>query len=201
MSRSAARVLVALVVVAMAAATGVYFGYGRTGGQTPEGEQQTEVQQEKPGDNGPPEPMHDPGIGLPPGETVAPETPRFCAECFTQFRQTPPTVCTEMPKVAELPDYSALTPVSTEGWLEYHSPNYPFTFLYPPDWKFSVYYNNEYGAPQSYGIERVTGPVSEAIKLVNGIAASQPQDEGDFPTGSGMMDIWYGPTAAMGFEL
>jgi len=93
-------------------------------------------------------------------------------------------------------DFATLKTLATDSWLEYKSPNYDFSFNYPSDWKIQVHYDDVYAGRDASGVisgERVSGPVTESIKLFNQTAASSHVVEGAFPTQSVLLDIVLAP--------
>ena len=138
--------------------------------------------------------------------TGPPATPRPCPECFRQpfLKPSPAPPCPQEPlRSNPEPDYAAIAEPSTEGWIDYVSPNHPFSFKYPADWQLRVFYNDEYGWAGEDGIldgQRIQGFVSESIALYNplwleliGPPETAPQMGLAPRFGLGKIDIGYGP--------
>jgi len=138
--------------------------------------------------------------------TGPPATPRPCPECFAQPfpKPSPRPPCPQRPlRDAHDVNFASVAAVPTDGWVEYASPNYPFRFKYPPDWKAEINYYDVYGWAGEDGIidaQQVRGPPTEVIHLYNDTFASAgiyefevPQDAVARATGAAYVSIVYGP--------
>ncbi len=139
--------------------------------------------------------------------TGPPTTPRPCPECFAQPfpKPSPGPPCPQRTLTANAdPDYAAIEEPSTEGWLEYVSPNHAFGFKYPPDWELRVFIIDEYGWAGEDGIldgQRISGFPSETFTLWNPASLSKlgppeaaPQTDLAPLPGLGKIDMDYGPS-------
>ena len=119
---------------------------------------------------------------------------RECPDCFPELAQGVDAEtfqpCPEPDDATlRLPDYSSLAKPDTKGWQRYESPNYPWTFLYPPDWTLEIIeYSDLYGD--------VKGPMREVLRLWS--PGMSPDSDVRTPDAA-VITIDHGPRAA-GFD-
>lgn len=193
-SHRGAAFLAAGALIVLVAASGAYFGYADPLGDSPIKEST------KSG----PDPETEPEYYPDPTFSGPSATPRPCPECFAKPlpKPSPGSPCPQRPLVAAAEvDYSRIRDIPADAWLEYVSPNYGFSFRYPPTWKIEVYNNNVYAWPDADGVisgERISGPVTESIQIFNPEWAAQlgPQMGGDPGSGAAKIEIVVGPSRA-----
>jgi hypothetical protein len=187
--RLLAAVAVALGVVA---GVGVYFGVESfQGGETPKGgpEDLTPGPEFAQGSRDESDCIWaTPPLGADTDELIC---ARECPECFPELPPGPPEYepCTNPDTSLELPDYESLEKPDTKDWQRYESPNYRWSFLYPPDWSLRVVEQTDL-----YG--DVKGPFRELLKLW----PPAMKDEVDIlAPGAATLTISLGPRAVESF--